>query len=229
MKILSRPFLSLLIGFSLLSACSPEKDTDTQANSSDPHAEHSAAASTDAASTDAADPHANHLSIEPGAPSDQSLYLLDNKWNTHTGKKVELKEFAGKPVVMAMVYSSCKNACPRIIVDMKKIQAESEVKHPGQTRFVLVTMDPEVDTPAKLAELSQKSQLDQQWDLLQGSSDDVMALAAVLGVKYRKISETDYAHSNLITVLNSKGEIAHRQMGLDVEPAETLKALDTLY
>ncbi len=41
----------------------------------------------------------------------------------------------------------------------------------------------------------------------------------------RKDKEGNFAHSNIITVLNSKGEIVHRQEGLSADPAETLTAI----
>lgn len=172
--------------------------------------------------------HSEHMSLEAATPGDESVYQLESLWKTQTNEEVALKTFMGSPTVVAMIYSSCKNACPRIISDMKSIQATVEQSHPKKVQFVLVSVDPEVDTPEKLAALAKKSDLDQQWRLLQGKPDDVMELAAVLGVKYRKISDVDYAHSNLITVLNAEGEIKHREEGLGVDPQKTIAALNEL-
>ena len=214
----------LLSSLLCLGACAPKSEsTDSTATKDHAGMDHSAPAD----KTDAAD-HANHMSLEAAAPGDQSVYQLESLWNTQAKEEVQLKTFMGSPTVLAMVYSSCKNACPRIISDMKTIQSQVEKSHPGKVQFVLVSMDPEVDTPERLTELAKKSDLDQQWRLLQGKSDDVMELAAVLGVKYRKISETDYAHSNLITVLNADGEIKHREEGLGVDPQKTVEALNQL-
>jgi protein SCO1/2 len=46
------------------------------------------------------------------------------------------------------------------------------------------------------------------------NENSVLERAALLGVKYRSVSKTVFAHSNLITVLNKKGEIVHQQEGL---------------
>lgn len=171
--------------------------------------------------------HTHHADLQADIHTNQSLYQLESKWQTHTGKTIHLSTLGGQPQVLAMVYASCKNACPRIIADMKRIQTGS-ADFPGGVRYILVSIDPEIDTPQRLAELSRKSKLDDQWLLLRGSPDDVLELAALLGVRYRKISEKDYAHSNLITVLNAQGEITHRQQGLGVDPAQTLAALEKL-
>lgn len=173
--------------------------------------------------------HTHHEAMDLASASDQSLYQVESQWETQTGQSLRLKNFAGKPTILAMVYASCKNACPRIIADMKRIQSDVDQKYPEQTQFVLVSIDPEVDTPERLAQLAQKSDLNGQWTLLRGTSEDVMELAALLGVKYRKTSDTDYAHSNVISLLNAQGEIQHRQEGLGTDPEQTLQALDKLY
>ena len=208
MKAIPYLLTSLLFTSLLLAAC--DRQTEEQATA------------------DAKMDHSHHESVAAAEPSDQSIYQLESRWQTQTGREVSLRTLGGKPQVLAMVYASCKNACPRIIADMKRIQADSEAKHKAGVRFVLVSIDPEVDTPQRLAALARKSQLDGQWLLLRGKPDDVLELAALLGVRYRKISDRDYVHSNLITVLNAKGEIVQRQQGLGVEPAATLAALDKL-
>lgn len=215
--------LTMLLSFCLLAGCEQSADPgkapadQPPASQADPRTQ-----------GDHASHHQTHEEIAAATPTEQSLYQVESDWQTQTGKSIKLASLSGKPLVLAMVYASCKNACPRIIADMKQIQAEGEKKHPGAARFVLVSIDPEVDTPERLAELARKSQLNDQWLLLRGDADEVMELAALLGVKYRKISEQDYAHTNLITVLDKQGEIVHRQQGLGVDPSETVKALNTL-
>lgn len=169
-----------------------------------------------------------HQDIGLAQASDQSLYQLKSQWQTQEGKPFQLAALAGRPQVLAMIYSSCKNVCPQIIADMKRIQAAVSQPGPARVGFVLVSIDPEVDTPARLAALARKSGLDSHWRLLRGSPDDVLMLANLLGVKYRKIGAHDYAHTNLITVLDRKGEIVHRQEGLGVDPAQAVQALNAL-
>jgi len=47
----------------------------------------------------------------------------------------------------------------------------------------------------------------------------------VLGVKFRRMSDEDFAHSNVITVLGPDGEIRHRQEGLGADPKKTVAAI----
>jgi cytochrome oxidase Cu insertion factor (SCO1/SenC/PrrC family) len=48
----------------------------------------------------------------------------------------------------------------------------------------------------------------ERWTLLRGGADDVRELAALLGVNYAEDARGQFAHSNLITLLNADGEIA---------------------
>ena len=64
--------------------------------------------------------------------------------------------------------------------------------------------------------------------LLHGSDDDVLELAALLGVKYKQEANGQFAHSNIITVVNADGEIVHQLTGLGQEVNETVRKLERL-
>jgi protein SCO1/2 len=161
-----------------------------------------------------------------GALSGMSIYNLESTWLDTSAKEMRLDELRGDVVLVAMIYSSCKAACPRIIEDMRKIRAG--LKSADGVRFVLVSIDPEVDTPEKLKQYAVENKLE-DWEFLHGESQDVMELAMLLGVKYRKTSETDYAHSNVISVLDKQGEVVHQQEGLGVDPQQTIEAIKKLH
>lgn len=153
-----------------------------------------------------------------------SLYDLEAGWRDQDGQTLTLGDLAGRPRVIAMVYTSCAYACPRILKDMKRI--EGELRTAGiDAGYVMVSIDPERDTPDRLSEYAASVTLDPaDWTLLTGTADGVLELAALLGVRYRRVSETDFEHSNIITLLDGSGRIVHRQLGLNAEPDALLRA-----
>lgn len=158
-----------------------------------------------------------------------SIYQLDVPWKDQHGKVRRLREFRGKPVVLAMVYTHCQHVCPRIIGDIRRIRASLTDKTRGQVQLVVVSIDPERDTVQRLADFGKETGLTKQgWVLLRGDGDNVRSLAAVLGVSYRPAGPSDFAHSNVITVLDREGVIAHQQVGLGQEPVKSVAALETL-
>ncbi|YCM46495.1 SCO family protein [Verrucomicrobiaceae bacterium 227] len=158
--------------------------------------------------------------------SAESIYQLDSKWTNDLGQEEPLSSLAGNIQIVTMGYTTCQYACPRLLLDMRAIEDRLPADLREEVRFTFVSIDPEVDTPERLAEYRAENQIDPgHWTLLTGSLDSVQELAVVLGIQYRKTGEKDFAHSNVITVLNSKGEIVHRQEGLSADSAETLKAI----
>lgn len=161
----------------------------------------------------------------PAALPETSVYNLSEPWHDQNNRETKLKLLRGKPQVVALIYSSCKGACPRIIGDMQAVEATVDKAMPNAAGYLLVTMDPEADSPARLKEMASDLKLGPEWKLLNGSSDQVQELAATLGVRFRKISDTDFAHSNTITVLDSDGNIVYQKESLGENIEETANAV----
>jgi protein SCO1 len=161
--------------------------------------------------------------------TDKSLFQTESRWSTDAGKQITLAELKGRPQVIAMFFTSCQYACPIIVNDMKRIEAALGPKPRSRVGFTLVTFDTRRDTPQVLADYRASRELSTKtWTLLHGESDDVLELAALLGVKYKEDASGQFAHSNVITVLNAQGEIVHQQIGLGQDPAHTLRELERL-
>ncbi len=170
--------------------------------------------------------HALPGELPAGAFTTASLYQVTSTWVTATEQRIRLGELRGKVQVLAMFYASCEYACPLIVNLMQQMEAALPPELHSQVGFVLITFDPERDTPSALRTYSDKMHLDpQHWSLLHGQPDDVLELAVLLGVKYKKAQKGDFAHANLITVLNKEGEIVHRHAGLHHSFDDTLAAI----
>lgn len=181
-------------------------------------------------SSDSLENDVNFSSKNKEGRSGMSIYNLGSSWKTHTGDTIQLKDLEGNIQVLAMAYTSCQFACPRILNDMERIKAVLEKEDlDDEVKYVLISFDPKVDTPEKLKEYAKKNMLSSnEWNLLNGNENDVLELAAVLGVKYKKISSKDYSHSNIITILDQHGEIAYQQEGLGQNPSRAVKVIENL-
>jgi len=73
-----------------------------------------------------------------------------NGLTDHRGKPTELADFRGKVVLIFFGYTACPDACPtaliRFVAVMKALAADAE-----RVQVLFVTVDPERDTPEKLA------------------------------------------------------------------------------
>ena len=158
--------------------------------------------------------------------SDLSIYNLPSLWTNQHGKNLELKDLKGDVLVMVMIYTSCKAACPRLVADMRSIDDQLPQKVKNHVKLVLVSIDPETDTPKRLKDFSIENKMEgEQWIFLRSSEENTREFAAVLAVNYKKISPLDFSHSNIISVFNSEGELVHQQEGLNVNNEETVKKI----
>lgn len=161
--------------------------------------------------------------------SDLSIYNLPSDWTSQKGEDIQLKDLKGKVLVVVMIYTTCKVACPRLVADMKAIEGKLPADKLNELQMVLVSIDPENDTPERLAEFAKERDMyDDPWLFLRGSMDDTRSFAAMLAVNYKMISPMNFTHSNIISVFNRAGEMVHQQEGLGVDNDETVQAIKDL-
>ncbi len=158
--------------------------------------------------------------------SESSIFNLTSEWKTEENKSIHLEDLRGKTLVMVMIYTTCKAACPRLVADMRNIEAKIPKKYNSDLQYVLISIDPKNDTPEKLKAFAKENYMDDEhWTFLQGTEESVREFANVLAVKYKQISPLDFSHSNIISVFNPEGELVHQQEGLGVDNKETVASI----
>jgi len=166
------------------------------------------------------------VEVKPAAPlTARSIYQLESTWTSDAGKAVALTSFRGRPVVLAMFFASCEYACPVIVNDIQRLRAALPEAVRASTQIVLVTFDTVRDTPAALRAFRARMSLDANWTLLRADEGAVQELAMLLGVKFKQDARGQFAHSNLLTLLNAEGEIVHQHAGLNGDISEAARAL----
>lgn len=163
------------------------------------------------------------------APSSASVFNLESKWTTQDDATVSLGSFAGKPVVAAMGYTTCKNICPAVVVDMMWIEKHLPPDTADRVRFAFFSFDAEADTPERLRLYAEGHALDlSRWTLLRADDDAARELAAALGVGYRPNDQGGFDHSAVISLLNERGEIVYQQRGAQASSEELLAKLTSM-
>ena len=147
-------------------------------------------------------------------PSD-SIFNLTSNWQDQNGKDLKLADLRGKTLVVVMIYTTCKSACPILVSDMKKIEKEIDPTVLKDVNLVLVSIDPEHDTPEVLKKFAETRRMTEpHWVFLRSNEDATQEFANVLSMKYKKISPVDFSHSNIISIFNPLGELVVQEEGL---------------
>jgi protein SCO1/2 len=150
-------------------------------------------------------------SIRPRAPLPvlghvPSFRLVDEHDAPFTGEAM-----LGHVSVVDFIFTRCPSACPRLTATMARMQ--SRLEHDGHdVRFVSISVDPENDTPAVLADYAMKANADlSRWTFATGPADEV-SRAVVLGFKVsaakvaRQAEDYDVIHGNWLMLVDRKGD-----------------------
>jgi protein SCO1/2 len=154
---------------------------------------------------------------------EMSIYNLPAKWESQDGTVIDLAELKGNVLVVVMVYTSCRSACPILIGQMKNIEATVKKEAANGIKYILVSIDPENDTPERLKKLSKEyGMTGDQWLFLRGNEETTREFANILAVKYKQISPIDFSHSNIISVFDKRGNLIHQREGLELDSEELI-------
>ncbi len=124
------------------------------------------------------------------------------------GNPFKLSDFRGKIIVMSFIYTHCPDICPAISAGFSDL--EKKLRERGlddEVVLVLVSVDPERDTPERLREWMNLYDLEGVY-LLTGDYDDVSRVWNAYGVFVKKEPVDDpelkylVAHSGIVYIIN---------------------------
>ena len=121
--------------------------------------------------------------------------IPDVKVITQDGRTVDFYSdlVKGKVVAVNFVFTSCSTVCPAMGAIFGKLQEQRADAH-----LVSVSIDPEVDTPAKLKTWSAKFGARPGWTLVTGKKDDITRLLKALNAY-----SPDYVNHQPVTLLGN--------------------------
>lgn len=145
-----------------------------------------------------------------------SIFNVNSEWEKQDGSKTSLIDFKGKVMITAMIFTSCKTACPRLTAEMRNISKKVGKVNPDEIQYVLISIDPETDTPEVMKAYLKTNQFDEkEWTFIRSNEEDTRELANIMAIKYKEISPIEFSHSNIISVYAKDGTLAFQKEGLD--------------
>jgi protein SCO1/2 len=137
------------------------------------------------------------------------------------GKQFTNADVQGKVTVASFFFTTCTSVCPRMNNNLKAVYDE----YFNEPDFMLLsyTCDPSKDSASRLKAYAQRMGLDtRKWVFLTGNKDSLYAMARhsymIDDPKNTSDDETDFLHTQLIALVNKKGEVVKIYDGL--KPSE---------
>jgi protein SCO1/2 len=127
-----------------------------------------------------------------------------------TGQRVKLSDYRGQVALVYFGYTFCPDVCPTTLVDVKRA-FEQLGPRAVEAHLLMITVDPERDTPDKLAEYL--GYFHAGFVGLTGSPEEILGAAHLVGAHFEKhegTAATGYLidHSAQIFVVDRQGDLA---------------------
>ena len=129
----------------------------------------------------------------------------------HHGAPFTLDALRGRWSLLAFGYTSCPDICPTALANLARVRQLLTAEDPGTPyRTVFVSVDPERDTTARLADYV--PYFDPSFIGATGTPAELAGLARQLGIHYERVEAPDSAlgylvdHSAAVLLINPRGE-----------------------
>ncbi|MFT5482923.1 MAG: protein SCO1/2 [Halieaceae bacterium] len=145
------------------------------------------------------------------------------------GNEVSLEQFAGRPVIISLIYTSCHHICPTTTQNLKIAVAKAREVF-GSDAFSVLTVgfDTANDTPVRMAEFRKRTGVsDTNWHFLSGSEGEVRKLVEQIGFVYFA-SPRGFDHLLQSTIVTAQGQIYRQLYGMIFPTPEVLEPLKQL-
>ena len=154
-----------------------------------------------------------------GTPN-SNVAIPDVRLVDQDGKSVRVSELLhGKTAVMNFIFTSCTTVCSPMGANFAALQARLGDR--GDIALISVSIDPLMDTPARLKQWSARFHAKPGWTLLTGDKHDVDALLKGMGV----YTSNRFAHAPVVMIGNTASGRWIRANGL-TPPADLVPIIE---
>ena len=148
---------------------------------------------------------------------------------TQSGERLSLTDLRGKVLAVTFIYATCKDACPILTAKMATLQQSLGADFGPRVRFVSITVEPQVDTPAVLRAYAERFGADPAgWSFLTGSSADVDDVVRRYGAFAKRVKPGEVDHLFLTSLVDRRGMLRVQYLGYRFDPDEMLRDLRSL-
>ena len=145
------------------------------------------------------------------------------------GERVSLADSSGTVRAVTFIYATCKDTCPLLTAKMALLQRKLGADFGKRVRFVSITVEPEVDTPAVLKAYAGKFDADPAgWSFLTGKSEEIQDVVRKYGAFAKRVKPGDVHHLFLTSLVDRKGVLRVQYLGYRFDADEMLRDLRAL-
>ena len=144
------------------------------------------------------------------------------------GRQFTITDLRDRVAVVTFIYATCTDTCPLLTAKMASLQGPLAADFGSRVRFVSITVDPEVDTPAVLRGYAKAHGANLTgWSFLTGPPSAIDDVVRAYGA-YAKRGGRGVDHLLLTSLLDRQGRIRVQYLGYRFKPEDMLHDLRAL-
>lgn len=151
---------------------------------------------------------------------------------TQTGNPISKKNLDGKIYVADFIFTRCSDICPRMAVQMTRVQEKYKDNH--DFKILSFTVDTENDSLSVLSDYAINcNAIKDKWYFITGKKEEIFSLAREgfkLSAEESADSPQNFIHSDRFVLVDKEGKIRGYYSGLDsTEVNQLIRDIDILF
>ncbi len=159
---------------------------------------------------------------------------IGRKVSNHTlidqdGRRFQLDELTGSPLIVSFVYTGCPHICPTITSHLSEAVKKANEQYGEKFNVLTIGFDIENDTPDALKNYGEGFSDDfKQWRFATSDKETIEKITKEFGFYYKKKGNS-FEHLNMVSLLDIKGNVHTHVYGMEFEPEKIISPLEDIW
>jgi protein SCO1 len=166
------------------------------------------------------------LKISQGAIGNQ---LGDYTFVNHSGRKVRLSDYRGKPLVIDMIYTHCPIVCAIKTRNLEALKLSRDALGADSFGVLTIGFDTENDTPGAMDDFGRRMDVKMpNWEFVSADADTINKLSKDLGFVFFPSPVGGFNHITQTTFINGQGKVFQQIYGEEFDNKTLLEPLKNM-
>jgi protein SCO1/2 len=155
--------------------------------------------------------------------------LGDHRFVSSEGKPVRLADYAGKPFIISLIYSSCYHTCPQITQSLARaVEVAGDALGAEKFEVITVGFDTDYDKPSAMRSFARAQGIDfDNWRFLSADAPTIWRLSDDTGFRFAP-SPRGFDHLTQTTIIDREGRVYAHVYGDDFPTPQLVEPLKQL-
>ena len=166
------------------------------------------------------------LKISQGAIGNQ---LGDYTFVNHSGRKVRLSDYRGKPLVIDMIYTHCPFVCATKTRNLEALKLSRDALGADSFGVLTIGFDTENDTPEAMDDYGKRMDVKlPNWEFVSADAATIKKLSKDLGFVFFPSPVGGFNHITQTTFIDGKGKVYQQIYGEEFDNKTLLEPLKNM-